>query len=278
MRRLIINADDLGINSQRSHGIFMAAEEGVVSSVSLLANCSDSENAARRASQRDVPTGLHLNFTEGAPLSKDGHIQSLLTTDGYFLGRDDLRRRLGEGEIEPEHVEREARAQVEWFLEHRGQPTHIDGHHHIHVHPFIVRVLAPILDRYGISYVRIPSEPPVPFGYEVEPERSKFIEKISAEAEDARKLLAAHNVRGSDHFRGLAYTNHASMRNMRHTLGRLPDGVTEWMVHPGSPNPNAEPFDANPQRQTELNILLSDDTRAEIAEREFTVCSYADLF
>lgn len=278
MRRLIINADDLGINTQRSHGIFMAAEHGLITSVSLIPNGSDSDDAARHAGERDLPTGIHLNLTTGTPLSKDGHIQSLLTTDGFFLGRDDLRRRLREGEIEPEHIEREVRAQIEWFLEHRGQPTHVDGHHHIHVHPFVAQNITSILDRYGISFVRIPSEPAIPFGFEIEPKQSASIERISKEADAARGLFNAHCIKSTDHFRGLAFSGNASMRNMRHILGRLPEGSTEWMVHPGSPNPNAEPFDADPQRQTELNILMSDDTRAEIVEREITLCSYADLY
>jgi chitin disaccharide deacetylase len=278
MRRLIINADDLGINSQRSHGIFMTAEQGVVTSASLMVTTSDSEDAARRASERDLPTGLHFNLTWGAPLSKDGHIGSLLTTDGYFVGRDDLRRRIGEGEVEPEHVEREARAQIEWFLEHRGQPTHVDGHHHIHVHPFIARIIAPILDRYGISFVRIPSEPSVPFGFLIEKSQTDHIAAVSKEADDARKLFAGHGIGSTDHFRGLAFGGNASMRNMRHILSRLPEGTTEWMVHPGSPHPHGEPFDADPQRQTEMAILMSDDTRAELTERGIELCSYGDLF
>lgn len=278
MRRLIINADDLGLNTQRSHGIFMAAEHGLITSVSLIANGSDSTDAARHALERDLPTGLHLNLTTGASLSKDGHIQSLLTTDGYFLGREDLRRRLHENEIEPEHIEREVRAQMEWFLENRGQPTHVDSHHHIHVHPFIAQNITSILDRYGISFVRIPSEPPKPFGFEIDPKQSQYIEMISREADAARELFSAHGIQGTDNFRGLAFAGNASMRTIRHILGRLPEGTTEWMTHPGSPNPNAESFDADPQRQTELNILLSDDTRAEIASREIELCSYEDLF
>jgi len=278
MRRLIITADDLGINSQRSHGIFMAAEQGVVTNASLMVTTSDSEAAARKAQERDLPTGLHLNLTHGAPISKDGHIESLLTTDGFFLGREDLERRLQESEIQPEHIERETRAQIEWFLDARGIPTHVDGHHHIHVHPFIASVITPILDRYGISFVRIPSEPAVPFGFLIEQKQSDCIELISARANDARVLFAAHGIQSTDHFRGLAYGGNASMRNMRHTLGRLPEGVTEWMTHPGSPNPQGEPYDANPQRQTELGILISDDTREELASREIKLCSYADLF
>lgn len=278
MRRLIINADDLGINQQRSHGIFLCHEQGIVTSASLIPNCSDSDRAARYAGERDLPTGLHLNLTYGSPLSKKSDITSLLTTDGYFLGLDSLERELAEERVETRHVEREIREQMEWFLEHRGQPTHVDSHHHIHVHPFIAAVLVPILDRYGISYVRIPSEAPEPFGYEIPKERSAYIRKISERAEAARKLFKAHNIGSADHFRGMAFSGSATMRTMRHTIGRLEEGVTEFMVHPGSHNPNGEAFDADPQRQTEVNILLNPDTKAELVEREIVLCSFGDLY
>jgi hypothetical protein len=50
------------------------------------------------------------------------------------------------------------------------------------------------------------------------------------------------------------------------------------MFHPGSPNPHGEPFDADPQRQTELNVLLDTDVLKELAEREIQLCSWGDLF
>lgn len=278
MHRLIINADDLGINSQRSHGIFMAAEQGVVTSASLIVNMPDSDAASKRAQERDLPTGLHLNLTTGAPISKPNDVKSLLTTDGYFLGRETLQRKLREEEVDPGDIEREARAQIEWFLEHRGVLTHVDSHHHIHIHPFVLQSMTSVLDRYGVSFVRIPSEPSVPFGFMIDKKQSEYIEELSHQAEAARKQLAAIGIRSSDNFRGLTLAGNASMRNMRHVLNRVPEGITEWMVHPGSPNPSGEPFDRDPQRQTELNILMSDDTREEIASKEFELCSYADVY
>lgn len=276
MSRLIINADDLGINPQRSHGIFIAQEQGLVTSVSLIPNGSDSETSARRATERDIPTGLHINLTTMTPIAGPNDIKTLVTTDGFFLEMEALERGIQEGMIEATHIEREIRAQIDWFLEHRGQPTHISSHEHIHVHPFVAKILAPIMDRYGISYVRIPSEPSMPFGYEIEKKQQEYIEKISSRAEKARSLYSAHNIGSTDHFRGLAYGGNATMRNLRHTLGRLPEGTIELMVHPGSANPNGEVFDRDPQRQTELNILTNPDTLAELKARNIELISFAD--
>jgi predicted glycoside hydrolase/deacetylase ChbG (UPF0249 family) len=148
----------------------------------------------------------------------------------------------------------------------------------MHVHPILVDLLIPILDRYGISFIRIPEEPLPPFGYEIDKEQLERAQKVSARATAARSLFSAHGIRSTDNFRGLALTGNSSMRNLRHTFARLGDGVTELMVHPGSPNPDGEPFDRNPQRQTEINMLLNDDVRALFKERGVELCSYGDLF
>lgn len=278
MKRLIVNADDLGINPQRTHGIFLCVEEGIVRSCSLLPNFADSNTAAKHARERDVSCGLHLNFTEGAPLSTQSDISSLLTPDGFFLGRQTLRRMLGNGEIDPMHIEREARAQVEWCFDTYGMPTHIDGHHHVHIHPVIVPLLLPIFDRYGIALVRIPSEVPLPpFGYNVSEEQLKKTEVINAQAEEARTLFAAHGIRSTDHFRGSTIVGNASLKNLRHILNKLPEGTTELMVHPGSQNAIGDAFELDPQRQTELRMLTDDSIPTLLTQLKIELCSFGDL-
>ncbi len=278
MRRLILNADDLGIAEQRSHGIFLCHEHGILTSASLIPNYPSSTKSGRVAGERGLPTGLHLNLTTGSPMSRTSDIETLITIDGYFLGRETLERVLREKQIDLVHIERELRTQIEWFLGTCGQPTHVDSHHHVHIHPDIAPILIPLLDRYAISFVRIPSEPPIPFGYQISSEQSQKIVHLSERAENARKLFRANGIGSTDNFRGLAYAGNASKRNFRHIIGRLPEGTTECMMHPGSPNPHGEPFDADPQRQTEMNVLLDTDVLKELAEREIQLCSWNDLF
>lgn len=278
MKLLIVNADDLGINSARSHGIFQAFEEGIVRSATLVPNGSHSETAAKWARERKLPTGLHLTLTEGFPLSQPDDVRSLITGNGEFLGRHEMRRSLAEGLVDPIHIEREIRTQVEWFYDHHGAPTHVDGHHHIHTHPDIVPLLIPVLDRYGIAFVRIPSEPFPPHGFEIPEEEIRRGLAVSAEADAARLLYAANGIRSTDQFRGLALVGHASKRNLRHTLSRLSEGSIELMVHPGSMASEGTPFDLDPQRQTELN-MLTDPEILEFAERyDVKLGSFGDLY
>lgn len=278
MLRLIINADDLGVNAQRSHGIFQCAEFGVVTSATLIANGVDSDAAGKRAKEKKVPCGLHLNLTEEYPLSKATDIASLIEGNGMFMDRHKLRAALAAGEIRPEHIEREIRAQVEWMLDVHGSITHVDGHHHIHIEPAVVQALLPTLERYGIRFVRIPCEMPLPpWGYIVSDEQLEKTRQINAKALQAKQMYAAHWIGTTDHFRGLTLAGNAALKNLRHIISKLPDGTTELMVHPGSPCTYGTPFDLDPQRQTELRMLLDMSIRDLLNERTIELIAFTDL-
>lgn len=278
MRRLIINADDLGVNPQRSHGIFQCFEFGIVSSATILANAADSAAAARRARERGFPIGLHLNLTEEYPLCKPGEVPSLLGTNGMFHGRDRFPAVLQDGGIAEEDLEREIRAQVAWIFDAYGAPTHVDSHHNTHILPAIAAVLIPVLERYGIRFVRISEEEPLPpYGYEVPEERLEEVRRVNALARAARELYASSGIGSTDHFRGLTLSSRASRKNLLHILSRLPQGTTELMVHPGSLIAYGTTFDLDPQRQTELRMLTDPSIPELLAEKKITLCSYADL-
>ena len=277
VRRLIINADDLGINAPRSHAIFAAFEHGVVTSATLIVNGSDASQAAKHAREKHMPVGLHLNFTEGIPISDPSSVETLLKPNGEFHDRTAIRRAFTENAIDPLHVERETRAQLEWFLDHHGPPTHLDSHHAVHTHPFVVPLLIPILQRYGIRFVRIHHDLLPPFGFEIPEERVAALRIISDEAEAARPHFEGEGISSTDHFRGLALSGNASAKNLRHILSRLPEGTTELMVHPGSMTSEGTDFDRDPQRQTELMMLTDDTLRPQLKEKKIELCSFADL-
>lgn len=276
MKRLIINADDLGIHAARSYGIFEAFEHGIVTSASLIVNGSDVEHAAMRARERSLPTGLHINLTDGLPCCKRESISTLVNRDGYFHEHSSLRNMLDRDEIKDTHIQRELHAQIQWFMKHKDIPTHIDGHHHIHVHPRITPILVPLLGNYGIHAMRIPEEPLSP-SWEISPQQMQFIHHIAEHARQARTLCIMHNITIPTSFRGMALLGHASMPHMRTILTHLPEGTTELMVHPGRSMPGGSSFDQDPQRETELQMLTSPTIRSLLSEKNITLCSFADL-
>jgi len=275
-RRLIINADDLGINAQRSHGIFQCIEFGVVTSASLTPNASDSDRAAKHARERGVQAGLHLTLTAEYPLSKAEHVPSLLHMNGMFLDAEKLWSALESGAVKDEDLEREVRTQIEWCFDAYGAPSHIDSHDHIHLHPRVAQALLPLLERYGIRFVRIPFETLPPYGYETPDALLHEAEQINLRALAIRDAYTGSGIASTDHFRGLTLLGNASLKNLRHVLGRLPEGTTELMVHPSSQVTYGTPFDLDPQRQTELRMLLDPTIRDLCAERKIELISFSE--
>ena len=73
MKRLIISCDDLGITKEINLAIKDCAEEGVISSSSIVANGEFYEHVLTDVINK-VPLsffGLHLNLTEGTAVNKD---------------------------------------------------------------------------------------------------------------------------------------------------------------------------------------------------------------
>lgn len=278
MRRLIINADDLGANPQRTHGIFQCFEFGIVTSASLLPNFPDSEKAAKHAREKGLPVGLHLNLVEEEPLCKAGDVASLLEADGRFFPRDKLWALLDHGRVAREHLEREIRVQFEWCHDQGLSLTHVSGNWDFHVHPAVVQILLPLLERTGLRFVRIPCEEPLPpVGFEVPAEQLSEIHRINGHAKAARAFLSAHGIASTDHFRGHTLLGNASRRNLRHILTRLPEGTTELMVHPGSQCSFGTPFDLDPQRQTELRMLTDETIPVMLQEKKIELISWGEL-
>ncbi len=278
MSRLIITADDLGVNTQRSHGIFQCVEFGAVTGTSVIPNGTDSDTAARHARERKVPCGLQLTLTQEYPRSRPEDIATLLQANGLFLEDHQLRAALEEEQIEHDHLQREIRAQVEWFFDSYGTPTHICSTDHIHVHPMVIHALIPVLERYGIRFIRIPNEEPLPpFGFEVPEGTLALARRISEEARGARPLYEAAGIQSTDAFRGLAILGNASARNLRHLISRFPEGTIELMVHPGSPCSYGTPFDLDPQRQTELRMLMDESLKKVLAEKKVELAGWGDV-
>src|SRR6185503_13650054 len=125
MRELIVNADDFGLTRRVTQGILDAHRDGIVTSTTLLANggaFGDAVSMSRRAPQLGI--GVHLNLSEGAPVSRPFNIPSLVDAQGTLHLTPGL---LGAGilqhKVSLSDVERELHAQIEKVLRAGISPT-----------------------------------------------------------------------------------------------------------------------------------------------------------
>ena len=153
--RLIINADDLGSSRAGNDTIFGLMSEQRLTSATMIANGSHTEEAARTASRfPQCSFGIHLNITSFKPLSRgSAAIGALLAEDGNFN-----RNRINETRMRLfliSAIYREFCAQVETLLALGVRISHIDSHHHIHVLPELFPVLKLVQRKYRLRKVRI---------------------------------------------------------------------------------------------------------------------------
>jgi predicted glycoside hydrolase/deacetylase ChbG (UPF0249 family) len=131
---LIINADDWGRSAPETDIALSCYRENRITSVSAMVFMKDSERAAELAKENNVNVGLHLNFSE--EFSGDRCPRKLRDYHGKivrFLTRNKYAQLLYNPALRREFSYSYA-AQAEEFVRLFGKaPSHIDGHHHMHL-------------------------------------------------------------------------------------------------------------------------------------------------
>jgi predicted glycoside hydrolase/deacetylase ChbG (UPF0249 family) len=138
---LIVNADDFGASQTVTDAICQTFDAGVVTSTSGMVWMSDTIRASQIALERGLPVGLHLNLTlpftshEVPPEVRDRQrrLTDIFTSDGW----QDTKARRPTAELLRDAI----RDQLDDFCKHFGPPTHIDGHHHVHLHEAVLELL-----------------------------------------------------------------------------------------------------------------------------------------
>ncbi|WP_027716812.1 carbohydrate deacetylase [Desulfuromonas sp. TF] len=272
MIRLIINADDLGCSPAIDRGILCAFEAGGITSASLLANGRSFGDAAREIRAQGIPVGVHLNLSEGRPLS--GPIRGLTDRAGDFPGKTATRRALAGGDVDRAGLQRELSTQVLRTLEAGLTPDHLDTHQHAILFPPVSAAVLEVAQAYGIGALRLPepADPPVADPPGLLGEELAFYRR-SAPA--VAKALRNAGLDAPDGLWGMPFLNRLDEAALCGILGALPPGTWELMVHPGYCDP-ARPF-AGPERELELEALTASAVRGLLGEREIRLITFGDL-
>ncbi len=273
MISLIINADDLGSNPQRDRGILEAFKEGIVTSASILANGPSFSTAATQAKEAGLPVGVHLNLSDGASLT--GRIEGLTDHHGQLPEKQKLRQYLASDACDPAALREELAAQIEKVIAAGLHPGHINGHQHCQLFPCLTKLIIELAATYGVGAMRsaLPAEPAVQDpGRQLGEELALYRQLSPA----AHKKLCESGIEAPDGLWGMPLLNRLDSSRLCRLLEQLPPGCWELMTHPGYPDPLGRAFDG-PQRQIELQALLSDQAREIIIRRKIHLCTFGDL-
>ena len=288
MRNLIVNADDLGWTEGVNHGIAEAFRNGIVTSTSLLANGAAFAGGVEIA--RGAPglgVGVHLNLSDGAPLAERETVTSLLNDNGEFAGgAESLLLRRARRELLLDEVEREWDAQIQKVRDAGMEPTHLDGHRHVHMLPGLFEIALRLAKRHGIGAIRVSLEDSNLRAALASGSRrnASVVMKQGVQARglkllarDAREQAARAGLATTDFFCGIAQTGELTREGLGRLLTVLPEGTTELMCHPGYVDAALKKTATRLQesRQAELEILTDEGIRKLVASQGIRLIDYA---
>ena len=290
MKRLIVNADDFGLTHQVNQGILDAHRGGIVTSATLMANGGAFDHAVEIAGHAPyLGVGVHLNLTQGIPVSPARVIPTLVDGSGRMcLSAGQLWRGVVAGQVSLSEIDTELRAQIAKVIRAGISPTHLDGHKHLHVLPGISHVVIRLARDFGIRSVRCPIEeaprlsallksqarlrPSILKQSLVARGVSYFARRFAAKLERAGLFFPAH-------FYGICQTGFLDSPGLQDVLQHLPEGASELMCHPGYFNTELEKTGTRllGQREIELKALTADSVRNVVISRNIQLANYVDL-
>jgi len=271
-RRLVVTGDDFGARPGVNEAIVRAHTAGILTSASLMVTGAAFDEAVELARRHPgLSTGLHLVLCDARPASPPETIPDLVNGDGRLTSRPAptgiahaifWRQRRHQ-------LEREIRAQFERYAGTGLSFDHVDGHHHLHMHPFVFDVVARCMDDYKVPWVRLVDED----ARAARRGGGRSLDELIAWtfallARRNRRVLARGDARGPDRIAGLRATGGMDRQEWLRLLPRL-DGVTvEVYTHPDAAG------EAGPR---ELEALCDPEVRAALEATGYRLAGTRDL-
>lgn len=250
LKRLIVNADDLGRTPGVNRGIVQAHRTGIVSSATLMVAQPAADEAPSLARENpELGIGLHVALTGGPSCLPASQLASLVDENGRLPAGPQ-----GLAHADLEQVLAEARAQLRRFRELMGAPpTHLDSHHHSHAAvPQVLEALVTLGWETGLP-----------------------VRSVSPEM---RARLTRERVPTPDHFVDAFHGEGATLENLVRILSRTEPGVSELMCHPAVVD---EPLLAGSryarERGRELSVLTHAEARQSIQAAGIRLIHFGQL-
>jgi predicted glycoside hydrolase/deacetylase ChbG (UPF0249 family) len=293
LRRLIINADDFGLTSGVNRAIVEAAQIGIVTSSTLMANGPAFDEAVSLS--RTFPhlaigchvilVGAHpgplLNGTEIATL-----VESRTATPGHFHSSlAGFARRALTGKLDPGHVHAEATAQIQKLQSAGIHLTHFDTHKHTHLFPQVLRPLIKAAQECGIRALRNPFPPVSPLASSMLLSRPALwkrhlqVKLLGRYSHSFREEVQKAGMRSTDGTVGVVATGSLDLELFQSIVSSLPEGTWEFVCHPGYRDADLENADTRllGSRVKEFEVLTSAAARETLDRNDIQLTTFSDL-
>jgi predicted glycoside hydrolase/deacetylase ChbG (UPF0249 family) len=271
MRRLIVNADDFGFTRGVNAGIVEARRTGILRSTTLMANGAAFEDAVERAlGAPELDVGCHLVLIGGRAIAPPH--------EPFAKSMKELLWRLAR-DLSTTAIEQEFAAQIEKVLAAGLRLTHLDTHKHTHLAPAVLQAALRVARRYGIPWIRRPFDLPLRAAQGSAPLSRRLVDRaLRPLGRRFDRLIAKNGCRATDHFAGFQFTGAYQTRHLAELIAALPEGLTEFMCHPGvcDDELRASGTRLTESRETELRALQSNEIRLALNEAGVELTSFAE--
>ncbi len=270
MRGLIVNADDFGFTRDVNAGIVRAHREGILTATTLMANGEAFHHAVELARENPgLDIGCHLVLVGGqSVLEPHRALPSSVSSMMAAVGFGGLR------------VFPELDAQIRCIKSAGIEPTHLDTHKHTHLFPPVLEAVARLSAVHGIPWVRRPFDFPMRAGHAAAPLLVRFTSRaLQLMRGRFHRVLHQHGCRTTDHFSGFQMTGRFHQRDLAALMEWLPEGITEFMCHPGLCGEQllAAPTRLKKSREQELEALVAPEVRRALQANGIALLRYRDL-
>jgi len=276
-KRLIVTADDFGMNLAVNEAVEQAYNDGVLTCASLMMKGAATQDAIERARRmKGLGVGLHITLADGRPTASRSQVRGLIDQDGRF--RNDL---VGSGirwffnPLIRLQLAREINAQFQAFVATGLVLDHVNAHKHLHFHPTVTAMIISIGRRYGMLAMRIPDEPR-DILLEADPKANIPKSRLGFLLRMMRRRAKRAKLAYNDNIFGLAWSGAVTEDRLLSLIPHLPDGLNELYCHPA----NADASEirrgvAGYKYREELAALLSPRVRQALTDNDVTLVRFA---
>jgi predicted glycoside hydrolase/deacetylase ChbG (UPF0249 family) len=270
LRRLIVNADDLGLHPGINAGILHCHRDGIVTSASICAGGAAVDDAIAGVKASGLDLGVHLTLSGEVPVSPASALPTLAPAGrlpAYFPA---LFWGLTTGRIRTAEVERELAAQIERVAAAGVVPSHLDSHQHVHLHPALLPIVVRLAGRFGVRALRA--------GRRVVPLLGLRPAALAVFAWRAARRARRAGLCSPDAMLGVAESGRLSEARLVRAIDRLPEGTSELVCHPGTDGAAiGTAYAWGFAWDDETRALTGARVREALARRAVQLVSYRDL-
>ena len=291
VRRLIVNADDLGMTAGVNRAIRETHASGVVTSATLMASGAAFRDAVELArSTPRLSVGCHVVLVDGTPISEQNTISTLLSNRGAGPARfhssiSSVAARAMLQHFDPDQLVSEIVAQVKQLHAAGLQVTHLDTHKHTHIFPPILNALAQAARITGVPAIRnpfVPANSMRPRAFSRHPglwKRYGQVRILNTFSLRFKEKMKRSGLATPDGALGVVETGSFDTTLLRQALTDLPNGTWELVCHPGYDDADLRLAHTRllASRERERELLTSPELREFLEQQSIRLIGYREF-